>query len=889
MRPTSQKEHMKPTTYMTAAEIRTAYLKFFESKGHPIVKSSPVVPQDDPTLLFTNAGMNQFKANFLGLDKSLARATTAQKCIRAGGKHNDLDNVGYTARHHTFFEMLGNFSFGDYFKVEAIHYAWELLTTVYKLPADRLWVTVYHEDDEAYEIWNKQIGVPAERIVRIGDNKGGKYMSDNFWMMGDTGPCGPCSEIFFDRGPSVQGGPPGSPDEDGDRYMEIWNLVFTQFNRDTSGKMNRLPRPNIDTGMGLERLASVLQGVATNYDIDLFQNLMQAAKAAVEAVGAENVDPQSPSLKVIADHIRSCSFAIADGVNPGNEGRAYVLRRICRRAIRHGYKLGARGLFFYKLVGPLAQEMGDIYPELNNPRIAEVLKAEEQRFMMTLAKGMEILEAAIAQTKDGVLDGEIAFKLHDTYGFPVDLTGDVCRERGLAVDVAGFDKAMAEQKAKARAAGKFKIAAGVVYSGDNNDFTGYETLETEGAKVLAVYKDGTEVESAEAGDDVIVVLDKTPFYAEMGGQIGDAGVFENGTTLITVNDTFKIKASVFGHSAHVAEGEVRKGDVFTARVDRERRQAVQRNHSVTHIMHKALREVLGAHVAQKGSLVNADMTRFDFTHDKPMTAEQIRAVEDIVNAEILENTATVCREMTIEQAKNSGAVMLFGEKYGETVRVMTIGTSMELCGGTHVARTGDIGAFKILGEAGISAGVRRLEAVTGMNAVRLMQENADLLAQSAARFKTPAQELPGKIDHLIDQVHALEKALADAKGKLAAHQGADLVGKAVEVNGVKVLVATLEGVDVKTLRETMDNLKSKFGSAVVVLAVLGGAKVQLCAGVTKDLIGKVKAGELVNFVAAQAGGKGGGKPDMAMAGASDAAAVPAALESAKAWIAERLA
>ena len=880
---------MKPDTYMTAAEIRTAFLKFFESKGHPIVASSPVIPQDDPTLLFTNAGMNQFKDNFLGLDKSLKRATTAQKCIRAGGKHNDLDNVGYTARHHTFFEMLGNFSFGDYFKREAIAWAWELLTQVYKLPAERLWVTVYIEDDEAYDIWNKEIGVPAERIVRIGDNKGARYMSDNFWMMGDTGPCGPCSEIFFDRGPKVQGGPPGSPDEDGDRYMEIWNLVFTQFNRDTAGNMNRLPKPNIDTGMGLERLASVLQDVDTNYDIDLFQNLMRAAKESVEAAGAENVDPQSPSLKVIADHIRSCGFAVADGVKPGNEGRAYVIRRICRRAIRHGYKLGARGPFFYKLVEPLAREMGDIYPEIKNPKIAEVIRAEEERFLQTLSNGMQILDEAVAHCKDGVFPGDVAFKLHDTYGFPVDLTGDVCRERGLTVDTEGFEACMLEQKNKARAAGKFMIAADVLFTGDNNAFLGYDTLEVPEAKVRAVYKDGIQVESAQAGDDVLVILDKTPFYAEMGGQVGDTGILENGTTLLNVRDCLKLKASVFSHVAHVCEGEVKTGDTFKAVVDAKRREAIMRNHSVTHIMHKALREVLGEHVAQKGSLVNDAVTRFDFHHDKPMTAEEIRRVEEIVNAEILANTAVQCRVLPIEEARKTGAVMLFGEKYGETVRVLNIGTSIELCGGTHVARTGDIGAFKIVSEAGISAGVRRVEAVTGLNALHLMQKNADLLAVSAAKFKAPAEELPEKIDHMSETVKRLEKELSEVKAKLAAKQGDEALSAAEDVNGVKVLLTTLEGIDAKTLRETMDKFKSKFGTAVIVLAVTGGEKIQLCAGVTKDLIGKVKAGELVNFVAAQCGGKGGGKPDMAMAGATDAAALPAALQSARAWIAEKLA
>ncbi len=879
---------MKPSTYMTASEIRKAYLEFFKSKGHTIVKSSPVVPQDDPTLLFTNAGMNQFKANFLGLDKSLSRATTSQKCIRAGGKHNDLDNVGYTARHHTFFEMLGNFSFGDYFKREAISWAWELLTTVYKLPPERLWVTVYAEDDEAYGIWNQEIGVPADRIVRIGDNKGARYMSDNFWMMGDTGPCGPCSEIFYDRGPSVQGGPPGSPDEDGDRYLEIWNLVFTQFNRDASGKMNRLPRPNIDTGMGLERIASVLQDVPTNYDIDLFQNIMRAAKAAVEEAGATNVDPQSPSLKVIADHIRACAFSVADGVNPGNEGRAYVLRRIARRAIRHGYKLGARGLFFYKLVEPLAHEMGELYPELNNPRIAEVLRAEEERFGMTLATGMEILEAAIAHTKDGVLDGEIAFKLHDTYGFPVDLTGDVCRERGLKVDIDAFNLAMNEQREKARASAKFKIAAGLVYNGEAGLFTGYSELEEGSSKVLALYKDGTEVESVNAGDDVVVVLNKTPFYAEMGGQVGDAGTLTNATTLLKVRDTFRIKANVFGHAAHVAEGKVTKGDTLTAKVDAERRAAIARNHSVTHIMHKALREVLGVHVAQKGSLVNESMTRFDFSHEKPMTAEEIAEVEAIVNREILANTETLCRELPLEEAKATGATMLFGEKYGKTVRVMNIGTSCELCGGTHVHRTGDIGLFKVLGEAGISAGVRRIEAVTGFNALALAQKDAALLAAASAKFKAPAEELSEKIDQVQGEIRSLEHDLERAKSKLAAHQVAGLVHQITEIHGTKVLITVLEDLDPKALRSTVDFVKDQLTSVVILFAVKSDDKLQFCAGVTKNLLGKVKAGELVNVAAAAAGGKGGGRPDIAMAGATDVTKLEAAFSAARAFLTEKL-
>jgi len=878
----------KPSTYMTATEIRKAFLKFFESKGHTVVKSSPVVPQDDPTLLFTNAGMNQFKDNFLGLDRSLSRATTAQKCIRAGGELNDLDNVGYTARHHTFFEMLVNFSFGNYFKREAISWAWELLTTVYKLPAESLWVTVYFEDDEAYAIWNQEIGVPAERIVRIGDNKGGRYMSDNFWMMGDTGPCGPCSEIFFDRGPSVQGGPPGSPDEDGDRYMEIWNLVFTQFNRDASGKMNRLPKPNIDTGMGLERLASVLQGVPTNYDIDLFQNIMRAAKEAVEAAGATNVDPQSPSLKVIADHIRSCAFSIADGVVPGNEGRAYVLRRIARRAIRHGYKLGARDLFFYKLVEPLAREMGELYPELRNPRIAEVLRSEEERFGMTLLSGMEILEAAIAETSDGVLEGEIAFKLHDTYGFPVDLTGDVCRERGLKVDVEGFNLAMQEQRDKARAAGKFKVAAGLVYNGEAGLFTGYAELETAGAVVLALYKDGTEVQEALAGDDIVVVLNKTPFYAEMGGQVGDAGTMTNATTLLRVTDTFRIKANVYGHAVHVAEGALKKGDTLTATVDAKRRAAIARNHSVTHLMHKALREVLGNHVAQKGSLVNDALTRFDFSHDKPMTDEEIAEVESLVNTEILANTETLARELPFDDAKRTGAVMLFGEKYGKVVRVLNIGTSCEFCGGTHVTRTGDIGLFKIVSEAGISAGVRRVEAVTGVNALTLMQTQATLLAGAASRFKAPAEELGKKIDQTQAKVRELEHEVDLVRGKLAAHQVSNLIHQVSDYNGVKVVVTTLEDMDVRDLRETVDFAKETLKSAVILFAVKTDSKIQFCAGVTKNLIKKVKAGDLVNVAAAVTGGKGGGRPDMAMAGGSDVTKLYEALVAAREWLRTRL-
>lgn len=874
---------------MKVADIRETFLKFYESKGHTIVHSSPVVPGNDPTLLFTNAGMNQFKDVFLGFDKRpYTRATTSQKCIRAGGKHNDLDNVGYTARHHTFFEMLGNFSFGDYFKHDAIRFAWELLTKHFMLPAEKLWVTVYAEDDEAYDIWNKEVGVPAERIVRIGDNKGARYMSDNFWMMGDTGPCGPCSEIFYDHGEDVQGGPPGSPDEDGDRYIEIWNLVFMQFYRDEKGVMHKLPKPSIDTGMGLERIAAVLQGVHNNYDIDLFKNLLAAAKAAVEAVSEEPVDPSSPSLKVIADHIRACSFSVADGIVPGNEGRAYVLRRICRRAIRHGYKLGARAPFFYKLVDAVAAEMGSAYPEVKNPRIAQVIEEEERRFFLTISKGMEILEAAIAETTNGILDGEVLFKLHDTYGFPADLTADVCRERGLTVDTEGFERAMNRQREAARANAKFKMAAGLAYEGADTVFTGYDTLREEGAKVLALYVDGQPVDSVEAGDDCVVVFDRTPFYAESGGQVGDRGTARNETTMLAVLDTFKVKAAVTGSQAHVEEGRITVGDVFTLSVDEDLRIASMRNHSATHLMHKALRTVLGDHVAQKGSLVTPESTRFDFSHPHPVTAEQIAEVERLVNAEILKNTATECRVMPIDEAKTTGAVMLFGEKYGETVRVLNIGNSIEFCGGTHVARTGDIGFFKITGEQGIAAGVRRIEAVTGTRAVELAQTNAAMLAECARRFKAPVSELPSKIDDALAALKAAEKSLEQMKSQMAAKLGDTLVEGARTIKGVKVLTARMDGADAKALRETMDKVKDKLGSALVVLAAVNDGRVQLAAGVTRDLTNRVKAGELVNAVAVQIGGKGGGKPDMAMAGGTDASKLDAALASVDAWAEERL-
>ena len=874
---------------MKAAEIRQTFLKFFESKDHTIVASSPVVPGDDPTLLFTNAGMNQFKDVFLGFDKRpYSRATTSQKCIRAGGKHNDLDNVGYTARHHTFFEMLGNFSFGDYFKKDAISFAWELLTTKFNLPADKLWVTVYAEDDEAYDIWNKEVGVPAERIVRIGDNKGGRYMSDNFWMMGDTGPCGPCTEIFYDHGAEIPGGPPGSPDEDGDRYIEIWNNVFMQFNRTEDGVMHKLPKPSVDTGMGLERLAAVLQHVHSNYEIDTFVALLAAAKAAVDGAGAGDCDKDSASLKVIADHIRACSFTIVDGVIPGNEGRGYVLRRIARRAIRHGYKLGARTPFFHKIVGELVNQMGDAYPEIRQAqaRVTEVLKQEEERFFQTIANGMEILEAALAKGEK-VFDGETAFKLHDTYGFPVDLTADVCRERGVTVDQAGFDAAMTRQREQARAAGKFKMAAGLDYKGVPTAFHGYEHLSFDASKVTAVYVDGALVAEAKAGDDAVVVLDHTPFYAESGGQVGDSGELRNATSRFAVEDTLKIQADVFGHHGRVLEGSIEAGDQFAAKVTAEARAKTVRNHSATHLMHKALREVLGTHVQQKGSLVNAERTRFDFAHNAPMTAEQIAKVEAIVNAEVLVNAGAKAEVMALDDAQKSGAMMLFGEKYGDTVRVLSIGSSKELCGGTHVQRSGDIGLFKIVGESGVAAGIRRVEAVTGDNALAYLQSLESTVHAVAHTLKAAPTELENRVHAVLDQVKSLEKELAAAKSRLASAQGDELMAQAVDVKGIKVLAATLPGADAKTLRETMDKLKDKLKTAAIVLAAIDGDKVQLAAGVTADSMGRIKAGELVNFVAQQLGGKGGGKPDLAMAGGSNPAGVPAALASVQAWVGER--
>lgn len=874
---------------MKVSQIRQAYLDFFAQKGHQIVPSSPVVPGDDPTLLFTNAGMNQFKDVFLGFDKRpYSRATTAQKCIRAGGKHNDLDNVGYTARHHTFFEMLGNFSFGDYFKKDAIQFAWDLLTQTFKLPKEKLLVTVYAEDDEAFEIWNKQIGVPADRIIRIGDNKGSRYASDNFWMMGDTGPCGPCTEIFYDHGDHIAGGPPGSPDEDGDRYIEIWNNVFMQFNRDEAGVMHPLPKPSVDTGMGLERIAAVLQHVHSNYEIDLFVNLLKASKEAVDAAGGENCDATSPSLKVIADHIRACSFIVVDGVIPGNAGRGYVLRRIARRAIRHGYKLGARKPFFYQLVPALVKEMGDAYPELRaaQDKVSEVIKQEEERFFQTIANGMEILDGALAGGAK-VVDGETAFRLHDTFGFPLDLTADVCRERGVTVDGEGFEVAMQKQRDQARAAGKFKVAQGLDYKGAPTQFHGYDTLKHEGAKVTALYVDGSAVSSVKAGDAAVIVLDNTPFYAESGGQVGDKGELRNESIRFAVEDTFKIQADVFGHQGEVLEGELKVGDSINALVDTQQRSDTMRNHSATHILHKALREVLGDHVQQKGSLVDATKTRFDFTHNAPITSEQIRRIEDIVNQEILENTATSGKVMSLDDAQKTGAMMLFGEKYGDEVRVLEIGSSKELCGGTHVSRTGDIGSLKIVSEGGVAAGIRRVEAVTGNNALQFLQGLEDKINEAAAILKTHPGDLVNRVAQLQESLRQAERDLEKVNSKLAASQGDELAGQAIDVNGIKVLAARLDGADAGVLRETMDALKAKLKTAAIVLASVQGDKVSLIAGVTADSIGKVKAGDLVNFVARQVGGKGGGKPEMAMAGGTDPSKLGAALVGVKDWVASK--
>ncbi|MGB8545861.1 MAG: alanine--tRNA ligase [Azonexus sp.] len=871
---------------MKSSEIRQQFLDFFASKGHQIVSSSSLVPHEDPTLLFTNAGMNQFKDVFLGFDKRpYTRATTSQKCVRAGGKHNDLENVGYTARHHTFFEMLGNFSFGDYFKRDAIKYAWELLTEVYKLPKYKLTVTVYAEDDEAYDIWTKEIGVPVERVIRIGDNKGARYASDNFWMMGDTGPCGPCTEIFYDHGEQHWGGPPGSPDEDGDRFIEIWNNVFMQFNRDEAGVMHPLPKPSVDTGMGLERVSAVLQGVHANYEIDLFQALLKAA-----ARETSDADMNSPSLKVLADHIRACSFLIADGVIPGNEGRGYVLRRIIRRAIRHGYKLGARAAFFHKMVPDLVAEMGAAYPELaqNQHKVIATLKQEEDRFFETIEHGMAILENELKSLPEGgVFNGETAFKLHDTYGFPLDLTQDICREHKITVDAAAFDAAMARQKEQARAAGKFKMATNLDYSGPATTFHGYDALEYK-ANVLALYKDGAAVNQLNEGEMGVVVLDDTPFYAESGGQVGDRGALQSVHGIFAVEDTQKIQATVFGHHGVVKTGTITVGNNVAARVDVLARMRTMRNHSATHLLHKALREVLGDHVQQKGSQVDPDKTRFDFVHNQPMTDAEIRRVENIVNAEILANTANETRVLPIAEAQKLGAMMLFGEKYGDSVRVLDIGSSRELCGGTHTSRTGDIGLFSITAEGGVAAGVRRVEAVTGDNALHYMQDMETALGGVAGTLKVLPKDVPARVSAVLDQVRKLERELAALKGKLASAQGDDMVAQALDIKGARVLAAKLEGADINTLRETMDKLKDKLKSAAIVLASVADGKVTLIAGVTADLTGKVKAGDLVNMVAQQVGGKGGGRPDMAQAGGTQPENLAAALASVPAWVEGKL-
>lgn len=871
---------------MKTSEIRQKFLSFFEGHGHQVVPSSPLVPGNDPTLLFTNAGMVQFKDVFTGKDtRPYHRATTSQRCVRAGGKHNDLENVGYTARHHTFFEMLGNFSFGDYFKRDAINYAWTLLTEVYGLPKEKLWVTVYHEDDEAHDIWAKQVGVPVERIIRIGDNKGARYASDNFWQMADTGPCGPCSEIFYDHGPEIWGGPPGSPEEDGDRYIEIWNLVFMQFERDAEGMMHPLPKPCVDTGMGLERIAAVLQHVHSNYDIDLFQALIRAAARETGAT-----DLTDNSLKVIADHIRACSFLVVDGVIPGNEGRGYVLRRIIRRALRHGHKLGQKGVFFYRLVADLVEQMGAAYPELTaqQARVEQVLRQEEERFSETLEHGMGILESALTDRAEGQpLDGQTLFTLYDTYGFPVDLTADICRERQIEVDMDGFEAAMAHQREQARAAGKFKAAAELSYDGVDTRFDGYTDMAGQAA-ITALYVDGASVSSIAQGQDAVVVLDATPFYAESGGQVGDTGMMINAGARFQVADTQKIQSTVFGHHGTLLEGGLSVGDTVQTQVDIARRMDTMRNHSATHLMHKALRQVLGEHVQQRGSLVDPGKTRFDFAHDAPVSAEQIAQVEAIVNAEILANQAVQTQHLSYDEAVAGGAMALFGEKYGDVVRVLDIGFSRELCGGTHVARTGDIGLFKIVAEGGVAAGIRRVEAVTGRTALAWVQDTQDTLAHAADLLKTQSASVPDRIQSLQQHTRQLERDLQRLQDKLAAAAGSDLASQAVEIAGVQLLAARLSGVDPKALRGMVDQLKSQLSNAVVLLAAVTDDRISLVAGVSPEVTARVKAGDLVGMVAAQVGGKGGGRPDMAMGGGTDVAALDGAVASVPVWLADHL-
>ncbi|MHO83016.1 alanine--tRNA ligase [Escherichia coli] len=872
----------------STAEIRQAFLDFFHSKGHQVVASSSLVPHNDPTLLFTNAGMNQFKDVFLGLDKrNYSRATTSQRCVRAGGKHNDLENVGYTARHHTFFEMLGNFSFGDYFKHDAIQFAWELLTSEkwFALPKERLWVTVYESDDEAYEIWEKEVGVPRERIIRIGDNKGAPYASDNFWQMGDTGPCGPCTEIFYDHGDHIWGGPPGSPEEDGDRYIEIWNIVFMQFNRQADGTMEPLPKPSVDTGMGLERIAAVLQHVNSNYDIDLFRTLIQAVAKVTGATDLSN-----KSLRVIADHIRSCAFLIADGVMPSNENRGYVLRRIIRRAVRHGNMLGAKETFFYKLVGPLIDVMGSAGEDLKRQQaqVEQVLKTEEEQFARTLERGLALLDEELAKLSGDTLDGETAFRLYDTYGFPVDLTADVCRERNIKVDEAGFEAAMEEQRRRAREASGFGADYNAMIRVDSaSEFKGYDHLELNG-KVTALFVDGKAVDAINAGQEAVVVLDQTPFYAESGGQVGDKGELKGANFSFAVEDTQKYGQAI-GHIGKLAAGSLKVGDAVQADVDEARRARIRLNHSATHLMHAALRQVLGTHVSQKGSLVNDKVLRFDFSHNEAMKPEEIRAVEDLVNAQIRRNLPIETNIMDLEAAKAKGAMALFGEKYDERVRVLSMGDfSTELCGGTHASRTGDIGLFRIISESGTAAGVRRIEAVTGEGAITTVHADSDRLSEVAHLLKGDSNNLADKVRSVLERTRQLEKELQQLKEQAAAQESANLSSKAIDVNGVKLLVSELSGVEPKMLRTMVDDLKNQLGSTIIVLATVAEGKVSLIAGVSKDVTDRVKAGELIGMVAQQVGGKGGGRPDMAQAGGTDAAALPAALASVKGWVSAKL-
>jgi alanyl-tRNA synthetase len=870
-----------------SAELRNAFLDYFAGKGHELVPSSPLVPHNDPTLLFTNAGMVQFKDVFLGRDRRpYVRAASAQRCVRAGGKHNDLENVGYTARHHTFFEMLGNFSFGDYFKREAIEYAWEFLTDVLKLPPERLWVTVYQEDDEAADVWLNRIGVDPARFTRIGDKPGRRYESDNFWSMGDTGPCGPCSEIFYDHGPGIEGGPPGTSQQEGDRYVEIWNLVFMQYNRDAEGKMTPLPRPSVDTGMGLERLAAVMQGVHSNYEIDLFHQLIDAAARVTGCT-----ETHSKSLRVIADHIRSCAFLVADGVLPSNEGRGYVLRRIIRRAIRHGYMLGQSEPFFYRLVAPLVDQMGEAYPGLARARdhVERVLRQEEQRFAETIEQGMRILEEAITDLPDRVIPGGLVFKLYDTYGFPMDLTADIARERGLEVDNAGFELEMAAQRQRARAASRFGAdLQGSVRLEGETDFSGYAHLEDR-STVIALFRNGESVEALSAGDEGMVVLDVTPFYAESGGQAGDQGVLQCGDALFEVCDTRKQGDKVFAHFGALKSGMLQVGDSVQARVDADRRRAIALNHSATHLLHAALRRILGDHVTQKGSLVESDRLRFDFSHYEPLTRTQLRAIEQLVNAQVRENHLVETRIMALEDAKASGAMALFGEKYDDQVRVLRMGDfSTELCGGTHVKAVGDIGLFKLVSEQGVAAGVRRIEAMTGARAVQWMEDDEARLARIAELVKAGREDVDQKVQQVLERNRALERELERLKAKLASAAGSDLASRAIEVDGVNVLAAKLDGADPKSLRETLDQLKNKLGSAVIVLSAVSGEKVSLVAGVTQDLTDRVKAGDLVNAVASQVGGRGGGRPDMAQAGGNDPAALTLALEAVPSWVRARL-